>query len=197
MKKQPHPPRSLKRDLAAILGTDEGARVEAAKRLASRAAAFDDLRRILRHEERAAVRQAVTFALSWHGDRRSWPLFLRLLADDRESSAVRGQAAEGLAYNFRRKRRGSAGYEAALRVLVAALESDSVEVRYYCVFALGASGDDRMLPVLRRLRRDRTRSKRFVGTIGAEAREAIESIEMRLAMETGTSRRKARRGGRK
>jgi len=166
--------------LADIRGNDRVAKVEAAKKLSTDSSTYSDLRRLLRHENREDTRHAIAFALSWQDDLRSWSILVRLLSDRSESPMVRGQAAEGLAYKFHRKRKGSLGFQSAIRALVAALSDPSPEVRYFSVFALGASGDRRMLPVLRRMKRDRARLVGF-GAVSDEAKEAIKRIQMQAS----------------
>lgn len=168
--------RALKRALAAIQDDDEVARFEAAKTLSTDPAAFDPLRKLLPTTTRPENRLPIVYALSWQSDLRGWALFIRILGDPNESAAVRSQAAEGLAYNFHRKRAGASGFRAAIESLTAALTDPSPDVRYYAAFALGASGERAAIPALRKVVKDRATSKDFVGTVGGEARDAIERI---------------------
>jgi HEAT repeat protein len=155
--------------------------VEAAKRLATDPSLASTLLRLLRVEKRIEARQAILFALSWQDDLRTWHPLIRILANSDESPKVRAQAAEGLAYKFFRKRKGSKGFKAAVEALVAALKDPSPEVRYFAVFALGASLDRAVVPVLRRMTRDRENPTGFMGTVGEEAEEAIERIQTQRA----------------
>lgn len=161
----------MKNLFAQLLGDDHGAMVEAAKRLAESKSASPKLRELLRRERREPTRHAILYALSWKRDPRAWPIFVRVLSDRSESPLVRGQAAEGLAYNFHRKRKGSAGFESAFAALISASRDESAEVRFYVAFALGASRDARALPVLRKMTRDRA--------VAAEARDAIMRLQTR------------------
>jgi HEAT repeat protein len=158
----------VKKLFAQLVGEDRVAMVEAARRLAEKEGASPKLRELLRHEQREATRHAILYALSWQRDPRAWPIFVRVLSDRSESALVRGQAAEGLAYNFHRKRKGSAAFESAFAALVSASRDASPEVRYYVAFALGASRDERALPVLRKMTKGRA--------VAAEAREAIDRL---------------------
>jgi HEAT repeat protein len=171
------------RDLALrdIRGTDRVAMVEAAKRLATAPSVLPALLKLLRVEKRVEERHAIVFALSWQNDLRTWQPLLRVLANPQESPRVRAQAAEGLAYLFFRKKKDSKGFRAAISALVAALKDPSPEVRYFAVFALGASLDRRVLPVLRKMTKDSESPKGLVGTVGEEAEEAIECIQTQKA----------------
>jgi len=170
--------RQRARALSEICGDDGVARVEAAKKLAADPPSFSELRALLRHEEREETRHAIAFALSWREGLQSWALLLRLFLDRRESPMVRSQAAEGLGYMLGRKRKGTLGFQAAVRALIAALNDPSPHVRYSSVFALGASCERRLIPALRRKLTDRATPAGFVGTVAAQAKEAIEAIQM-------------------
>ena len=121
--------RSLARALAEIQKDEKVARVEAAKALSTEPAAFIPLRELLRTVTRPESRLAVVFALAWQSDMRSWAIFIKLLGDRNESPAVRAQAAEGLAYKFHRKRRGTSGFQVAIKILVAALRNAGITFR--------------------------------------------------------------------
>lgn len=168
--------RARARALAEIQGDEKVARVEAAKALASDAAAFASLRELLRTATRPEVRLSIVFALAWQRDMRSWAIFIKILGDRNESPAVRAQAAEGLAYKFHRKRRETSDFQSAIEILVAALTDVSPEVRYYAAFALGASGERKVLQALRKAAKDQSTSENFVGTVGGEAINAAKQI---------------------
>jgi len=168
--------RTLKRALAEIQKDDKVARVEAAKTLSTDLAAFIPLRKLLKTAARPETRLAIVFALSWHSDMRSWAIFIKILGDQNESPAVRAQAAEGLAYKFYRKRRGTSSFQSAIGLLEAVLTDPSPEVRYYAAFALGASGERGVIPALRKIAKDRSTSMSFVGTVGDEAMDAVKQI---------------------
>lgn len=167
------------RALRDIRTFDPALRVEAAQKLATDPFAFDDLRELLRNESNENTRHAITFALSWHKDLRSWPILLDLLSDEKESPKVRGQAAEGLAYKFHHKRKGTPGHLAAIKTLTACLESPWPEVRYFSVFALGESGEPEIMPKLIEMLEDHANPHGFVGTIADEAREALAKLRTR------------------
>lgn len=169
--------RQRARALIEICGDDRVARVEAAKKLAEDPSSFTDLRALLRREEREETRHAIAFALSWQEGLRSWALLLRLFLDSGESPMVRSQAAEGLGYMLHRKRKDTLGFQAAIKALVVALNDPSPHVRYSSVFALGASRERRIVPVLRRKLNDQAIPAGFVGTVADQAKEAIEAIQ--------------------
>lgn len=168
--------RARSRALTEIEQAGDLVRVEAAKVLASDPAAFIPLRDLLRTETRPEVRLAIVFALTWQSDMRSWAIFVKLLGNSKDSPAVRAQAAEGLAYKFHRKRRGTSGFQSAIKILVAALTDVSPDVRYYAAFALGASGERDAIAALRKATKDRATSKNFVGAVGDEAMRALQQI---------------------
>lgn len=171
--------RARARALAEIQEDEEVARVEATKALATDSAAFIPLRELLRTATRPEVRLSIVFALAWQRDMRTWPIFIKLLGDRNESPAVRAQAAEGLAYKFYQKRRGTSGFQSAIEILVAALTDASPDVRYYAAFALGVSGERKVIPALRKAAKDRSTSKNFVGTVGDEAMHAVKQVVAR------------------
>lgn len=171
--------RARTRALAQIQKDDEVARVEAAKMLSSDPASFVPLRKLLKVTTQWERRLSIVFALSWQRDMRSWAIFTKILGDENESPAVRAQAAEGLAYYFYRKRRGTSSFQSAIELLEAALADTSPDVRYYAAFALGAAGERGSVLALRRAAKDRSTSKNFVGTVGDEAMDAITQIKSR------------------
>lgn len=188
--------RALKRALADIQKDDEVARVEAAKTLSADPAAFVPLRKLLQTATRPETRLSIVFALGWQSDMRSWAMFIKILGDQNESPAVRAQAAEGLAYKFYRKRRGTSTFQSVIKLLETALKDSSPDVRYYAAFALGTSGERGAIPALRIAAKDRSTSKNFVGTVGDEAVDAVKQIEsVARAARTPTKASKAPRGG--
>lgn len=149
----------------------------AARELAQRNGLSRDLLHLLKAERRAPNRQAIVHALAWQNDLRAWSPMLEVLTDVREAPGVRGQAAEGIACLFPRKRRATRGYALALQVLTSMLTDPAPEVRFYAVFALGAARDRSVLPALRYLVNDRGRDASIPTTVGEEAMRAIRSME--------------------
>jgi hypothetical protein len=101
---------------------------------------------------------------------------IRIFADPRETPAVRGQAAEGLAYMFHKVQAGSPRFEAGVRALLDGLKDASAEVRYCAVHALGATRQHRFIPILEVMLEDKTPVPGWVGSVADEAARAIESI---------------------
>lgn len=97
------------------------------------------------------------------------PALIRAVRDTSEDVDVRGESAEALAYIG--DRRSSAD-------LIAALSDRSPEIRFWAAFALATVGDDAAIPHLERLVDDATAISQF-GTVGKEAREAIQEIKRR------------------
>src|SRR5262249_46991890 len=99
--------RQRARALIEICGNDRVVRVEAAKKASEDRSWFTERRGLLRDEEREETRHAIAYALSWQAGLQGWALLLRLFLDRGESPMVRSQAAEGLGYMLRRKRKGT------------------------------------------------------------------------------------------
>lgn len=169
--------RALKRALVDIQDEDATARFEAATLLSHDPAAFTTLCSLLRTVTRPEIRHPIVYALNWQTDLRGWAIFVKILRDQHESAAVRAQAAEGLAYMFHRKRKGTRCFHSAIELLTTSLADPSADVRYYSAFALGASGERTAVPALRQAAKDRATSNNFVGTVGHEARDALKRIE--------------------
>jgi len=131
---------------------------------------------LLDTETRMEVRQGVLYALAWHGDLETRELMVRVVADPKEHPHVRGQAAEGLAYSFSQLAPGSGPFEAGVAALTAALHDPSPEVRYCALFALGATKHRPLIPLIEGLLGDDTPVPGWVGTVGDEARRAVEWI---------------------
>ncbi len=173
------PPLSLEQRRTAltdIRGDDRGRVVEAAKVLSSDPSTTPDLVGLLATETRADVRQGVLYALAWHADLGTWELMIRILSDAAEAPNVRGQAAEGLSYMFHKVTADSEKFEAAVSALLVALKDPSPEVRYCAVNALGATRHQPLIPVLERMVEDKTPVPGWLGTVGDEARRALEWI---------------------
>lgn len=176
MTKQELSGEELKQALDALRGGNRTVLLEAARRLASNKGLAVTLLQMLKEESRVSNRHGILYALSWQGDVRVWWPLLKVLANVNEVPLVRGQAAEGIAYLFWRKRQGSLAYRIAIELLTWTLSDTSAEVRYYALFALGASKDPAVIPTLRAMTEDDGRSDSIVGTVGQEAQKAIRWI---------------------
>jgi HEAT repeat protein len=113
-------------------------------------------------------RQAAVFALGQLADKRAERLLIRVLLDPKEVAKTRGFAGEAL---------GLLGPKPQiLKVLVAALEDESAEVRYAALCGIGALRSKTALPAVKSLLSDDT-----VGagqsTIADRAAKVIKDIE--------------------
>lgn len=140
---------------------------EAAKALCSLGLGRDLFRRLLFDGNSAEARRMAAYALGRLNGEGTGRDLCRVVATRTEHPAVRGQAAEALAYN-----RDGAAFE----ILEAAASDDSDEVRYWAVFALGALGDPRAEPVLRRAQREDRGVLEGWGPIAAEAARALAQV---------------------
>ena len=105
-------------------------------------------------------------------------VFRRVLADAHNPPDVRAQAAEGLAYHLNGLDRRRRAWRRCIDTLITHLTDPDVEVRFYCVFALGSQYARKALPHLRTLAiSDKTVSRSMGWTVQDEARDAIFSIE--------------------
>lgn len=139
-----------------IVGSDPRAIVNAATLLSGDPTTTGELLELLKVEDRAEPRQGLLYALSWHGDLRTWGLMVRILADARETPKVRGQAAEGLAYMFDLVGAESPEFQLAAKTPLQALSDPSLEVRYNAIFAIGATKHPPLIPALEALLGDST-----------------------------------------
>ncbi len=102
-------------------------------------------------------------------------LFTDIAADPNEHPMIRGQAAEGIAYNGGGDRRRVI-FKRAEEEMLKCLEDPHGEVRFWAMFALGRMKSRKALPKLKQL----ARTDKFVGTMrwrnSEEAKDAIEII---------------------
>jgi HEAT repeat protein len=159
--------------LRHIKSADPALVVEAAKSLSEDKTTTDALVALLSHEERPHNRQAILYALAWHGALRTWDLMVRITGDSAEHPKVRGQAAEAVSYMFIEQQPGSSPFEAAVRVLSAATHDPSPEVRYCSVNALGCSGHLPLKPILEAMLDDHVAVPGWIGTVAEEAARSI------------------------
>ncbi len=163
--------------LEALSGDEPTSLIEAATFLSSEKGIAVALLRRLKAETRPTNRQAILYAVSWQGDVRAWWPLLKVLADVEETPAARGQAAEGIAYLFHELGRRRLARRIAIEVLLWALDDPSAEVRYYALFALGSSRDRSVIASLQTMVDDPGRCAAIAGTVGEEARDAVERIQ--------------------
>lgn len=123
---------------------------------------------LLSEEKDSEIRESIVYALGFIGDKRAVDAVINVLGDRDEAARVRGQAAEVLAYLRDRQ---------AVEPLLVTLEEESVEIRFWAVFALGELGDRRALPRLERLAASDECVLPGWWAINIEAASAIEAIK--------------------
>ncbi len=126
-------------------------------------------------DEASEVRKMAAYGLGCLTDRRALEPLLAVLSNQNEVEAVRGQAAEVLAY---------LGEASAVPALLKALVEPEVEVRFWVVFGLGQLGDARVVPELERLAATDEAVLPGWWSISQEALDAIEAIKSREADES-------------
>ncbi|MCU0697653.1 MAG: HEAT repeat domain-containing protein [Myxococcaceae bacterium] len=160
--------------LEAVVGEDKAEIIRAARLLSGDSSTTESLLEVLPNEQRPPNRQAVLYALAWHGDTRTWPVAMTILDDATEHPSVRGQAAEVLSYLFLRFEPGEAHFEDAIRVLLRTMTDPSPEVRYCVANTLGSTGFLPMCKHLEGMLNDHAVAEGWVGTVADEAARAIE-----------------------
>jgi HEAT repeat protein len=126
--------------------------------------------RLLRADPEERVREAAAYALAFIGDRRAFEPLLGALENKSEAPLVRGQAAEGLAYQRDPR---------AVAALLASLDDPAPEVRFWAAFALGEVAGEEATAPLERLASDATVVPRW-WAVNKEAADAIRNIRERL-----------------
>lgn len=96
---------------------------------------------VARSDEDAQVRRAAAYELTFWGQKRAAKVLLEVFQKANEDPGVRGQAAEGIGANLEvgddRIIEKSPLRDAAIEALRAGLGEQSVEVRFWCIYALG------------------------------------------------------------
>ena len=113
------------------------------------------------------VREAAAYALGNIDDNRAVEPMLKVLTDSSEPPTLRGIVAEQL---------GWLGDTRAVPALLAALEDQSVEVRFWAVHALGWVGRQDVIPRLQAVAATDKAVLPPYGPIDKEARESIDTI---------------------
>lgn len=173
-KRVPLSPEERGAAFVALCGQDGAEVREASKRLSGDPTTTTRLLALLETQTRPEVRQGILHALAWHGDLAPWDAAVHIVADSNEAPAVRGQAAEVLAYNFNKAWPGDGRFEAATGALLAALKDPSPEVRSCAVHALGCTAHLPLLPALEAMLSDQTPVEGWNSTVAAMAAEQIE-----------------------
>ncbi len=130
-------------------------------------------------EQPEEIRCNACYALAFvHHDDMDVEVFRRLLANPENPPDVRAQAAEGLAYHLSDLDRRRRLWRGCIDTLMAHVTDLDVEVRFYCVFALGSQRARKALPHLRSLAASDHAISRSMGwSVQEEARDAIFCIE--------------------
>jgi hypothetical protein len=134
----------------------------------------------LLHGQRVLNRAAAGYALTLTHGKAAIMALERALANKREHSKVRGQAAESLAHNHRPE---------SHRILRENLNDPSKDVRFWCAYALTQMADEEALDALKKLARDDDRVVRGFWSVSREAKAAIRGIRKEMKKRGG--RRKA------
>jgi HEAT repeat protein len=155
--------------LLAVVRSGEREEIwEAAKRLESLILDLKvSLNRILWEGASPEARSAAAYVLGFARFADARTNLEQVLSDTNQDQAVRGHAAEALAYLMSRD---------SVQVLLRNLEDSSPGVRYRCMFSLGQIGDPSAIPALERAA-DHLGEEQYDGhSLQSEALNAISSI---------------------
>ena len=122
----------------------------------------------LRSGRRSLNRTAAAYAMQWIGTTKAIEALERSVGNTSEHPRVRGQAAEALAHNHRRR---------SHNVLLRAIGDSSREVRFWCAFALGQMAEQKAIPALKRLASTDTRIVKGFWSVAKEAADALKNIQ--------------------
>jgi HEAT repeats/PBS lyase HEAT-like repeat len=132
--------------------------------------------KILKHGKRGVNRTAAAYALNLMRGRGAIRALEMCVDNQLEHARIRGQAAESLAHNHRKR---------SHRVLLRNLHDRSKEVRFWCAFSLAEMADEEALEPLRELG---AKDQRFVKGFWSASKEAKSAI--RKIMKELRSRRR-------
>lgn len=122
---------------------------------------------VLLRGRRALNRAAAAYALNLTHGTAAIPALERSLGNKLERPKVRGQAAESLAHNHRKKSHD---------ILRANLDDPSKEVRFWCAFSLAQMADEDALVPLSTLAEEDHRIVKGFWSVSKEAKWAIREI---------------------
>jgi HEAT repeat protein len=125
----------------------------------------------LRHGERVLNRTAAAYALNLMHGQGAIPALENAVRNKGEHPKVRGQAAESLAHNHRKKSHG---------VLLRSLTDPSKEVRFWCAYSLAQMGERDALGPLRKLAATDHRMLKGFWSVSREAKWAIRTIQKQM-----------------
>ncbi len=125
--------------------------------------------KMLQRGRRPFNRAAAAFVMQMVRTGRTVSTLEQTVSNIEESVRVRGEAAEALAHNHRRK---------SHTVLLGNLEDRSKDVRFWCAFALGEMAEQRAIPTLTRVAKTDHRVVRGFHSVSQEATDALKNIEV-------------------
>jgi HEAT repeat protein len=151
---------------------------EAAKAIWERddAATFWSVIHTLRRGERPMNRAAAAYALHLMHGNGAVPALEKSVGDKKEHPKVRGQAAESLAHNHRRK---------SHRILLQNLDDPSKDVRFWCAYSLSEMSDVDALIPLRKLAENDHRIVKGFWSVSKEAKASIRKIREQMRFKRG------------
>jgi len=123
--------------------------------------------RILKNGRRPFNRAAAAYAMHMLTTPRTIVALERAVKNKSEQARVRGEAAEALAHNHRKKSHD---------VLLSGLADPNKDVRFWCAYALGQMAEKRALPALKLLVTNDRRIVKGFHSVGKEAADTIECI---------------------
>jgi hypothetical protein len=131
--------------------------------------------KILKRGKRVMNRTAAAYALNMHG-KNAIPALEKSVENKIEHPRVRGQAAESLAHNHRKKSHS---------ILLKNLNDSSKDVRFWCAYALAEMGDGNALVPLKKLAENDHRIVKGFWSVSKEAKAAIRRIRNELRSREG------------
>ena len=136
------------------------------------------LLRVLSRTDDPQRRWAALYALTWLMDQRAFPALLGLFQARDEPARLRAQATEALTYLLGDMPPGDVRWRAACEAFLIGLEDADVDVRFWCVYALGTMRARAALPKLRELAaHDQSTLPTSGSSIRDEAADAVRVIE--------------------
>jgi HEAT repeat protein len=124
--------------------------------------------KILRTGKRVLNRVAAAYCLNLMRSKPAIRALEESVSNRQEHPKVRGQAAESLAHNHRKK---------SHRLLLQHLNDSSREIRFWSIYALAEMGDSDALPLLRDIAKRDQRIVKGFWSISREAKWAIRRIQ--------------------
>jgi HEAT repeat protein len=131
---------------------------------------------VLLHGQRVLNRAAAAYALNLMRGNAAVLALEKVVANKREHSKVRGQAAESLAHNHRAKSHD---------ILRVNLNDPSKEVRFWCAYSLAQMSDKDALVPLKRLAEEDHRVVKGLWSVSKEAKWAIREIRKEMTERKG------------